>query len=88
MTDDIIHTNYIIIGLVKSFLHVERGNTKQDNQWAWKEERLTVFLIDIERWDVYQCYQLNHPRNEQVRVVVIRKYPGLDGLNQEVLALM
>ena len=86
----LIHPNYMVIGLVKSFVEVKWDTEMGDDEWDGiaTQERLKVFWFDIDGWDSDTCNQPEHPLNSQVKVVALRRDGSLDGINPQFKALI
>ena len=59
--EGIIHCNYILLGIVKSFVNVKWSHGIEDEESGWDgvswQERLKVFWGDVNGWDAYSCNQ-------------------------------
>ena len=86
----LIHQNYTVIGLVKSFVEVKWDTEMGDDEWDGiaTQERLKVNWCDIDGWDSDTCSQPKHPLNSQVKVVGVRRNGSLDGINPQFKALI
>ena len=86
----LIHQNYMVIGIVKSFVEVKWDTEMGDDEWDGiaTQERLKVNWCDIDGWDSDTCSQPKHPLNSQVKVVGVRRDGSLDGINPQFKALI
>ena len=85
--EGIIHRNYILLGIVKSFVNVKWGCGIEDEESGWDgvtwQERLKVFWGDVDGWDAYSCNQPGEPRNDQVKVVALKRSGNLANINPQ-----
>ena len=88
--EGLIHRNYILLGIVKSFVHVEWNTEMGDDEWdgITTQERLKMFWADIPGWDDDTCNQPKHPHNSQVKVIALKRDGDLEGINPEFKALI
>ena len=85
--EGIIHRNYILLGIVKSFVNVKWGCGIEDEESGWDgvtwQERLKVFWGDVNGWDAYSCNQPGEPRNDQVKVIALKRGGNLAKINPQ-----
>ena len=83
----VIHRNYILVGIVKSFVSVEwnTGVTDVDTDWngITVQERLNVSWGEVTRWKKNSPNQPPHPHNSLVKVIALSGNGDLDKLNPQ-----
>ena len=86
----LIHRNYILVGIVKSFVEVKWNTKMADDEWdgITTQERLKILWgkADGASWEHES--QGKHPLNSQVKVIGLRRYDSFDGINQNFKALI
>ena len=86
-----ISRNFILVGIVKSFIHVQWDTGMRDDEDFDRfssQERLKVSWFHIQGWDDTSGDKPKHPLNSQVRVIALRRNGSLDGLNRQLKRLI
>ena len=83
----VIHRNYILVGIVKSFVSVEwnTGVTDVDTDWngITVQERLNVSWGEVPRWKKSSPNQPLPPHNNDVKVIALSGNGDLENLNPQ-----
>ena len=90
VNEELISRNFILVGIVKSFIDVKWDTGMKDEEWDGiaNQERLKMFWFDIEGWDNTFSDDSKHPLNSEVKVIALRRDGNLDGLNKQFKALI
>ena len=86
-----ISRNFILVGIVKSFIHVQWDTGMRDDEDFDRfsfQERLKVSWFHIQGWDDTSGDKPKHPLNSQVKVIALRRNGSLDGLNRQLKRLI
>ena len=83
----VIHRNYILVGIVKSFVGVEWDTGMADVDEDWNgitvQERLNVSWGEVTRWKKNSPNQPPPPHNSLVKVIALSGNGDLDKLNPQ-----
>ena len=81
----VIHRNYILVGIVKSFVSVKWDTGMADFDEDWNgiavQERLNVSWGEVPRWKKSSPNQPPPPHNFQVKVIALSGNGDLENLN-------
>ena len=81
----VIHRNYILVGIIKSFVSVEWDNGMADEDWngITVQERLNVSWGEVPRWKKTSPNQAPPPHNDDVKVIALGGNGDLENLNPQ-----
>ena len=87
VTAGVIHRNYILVGIVKSFVSVEWDTRMHDVDEEWNgitvQERLNVTWGEVLRWKKTSPNQATPPHNDDVKVIALSGNGDLENLNPQ-----
>ena len=81
----VIHRNYILVGIVKSFVCVKWDTGMADEDWngITVQERLNVSWGEVPRWKKSSPNQAPPPHNDDVKVIALSGNGDLENLNPQ-----
>ena len=84
-----IHRNYILMGILRSFIDVEWDTGRRDKE-DWDgitiQERLNVQWFDGNKLGI--TMNVKHPRNDQVKVIALARDGDIDNMNTHFKSLV